>query len=385
MSGWVIQRGPRSFAAVVYLGKNSETGKKKYKWTSGFHTKREAEAHLTLLASHPALGSGVGPFGDTRLRLGEYLQEWLRTLQLSGKERRRREEYIQLHIQPALGHVPLARIHPITLEDFFAKRRERGTNQTTDHHIFSILRAALNRAVRLGLIAANPCTHVNPPQRRKFTPWMWTPEETVAFLVEAKGSSQYYPVFLTAIGTGLRAGELFALRWRDVDLENGVAFVTQTIERAPGGGFVFHEFPKTKHSRRVVRLPDVVRGELQTLRKKQREQKLRLGPQYHDYDLIFCQPNGLPLHPNNIRGRSMRSVMSRAGVPRIRFHDLRHLHATLLIRAGISPKVVQERLGHSALSFTLAQYTHVLPDMQKQAADSANTLLIQAKGVAEAI
>jgi integrase len=200
---------------------------------------------------------------------------------------------------------------------------------------------------------------------------------------EAKRSSQHYRLYLAALLTGMRQGELLGLRWRDADLALGVASVQQTFYRL-GKQMLFKE-PQTAKARRTIALPAILVGELRALRHEQEENHRLLGADYQDYGLVFCQANGNPLHGHNITQGDLRRALAleglrkelRAngmpeeslpkGLPRIRFHDLRHSHATLLLQQGEHPKVVSERLGHSGVGITLDTYSHVLPGLQEQA------------------
>jgi len=176
-------------------------------------------------------------------------------------------------------------------------------------------------------------------------------------------------MYLTAIATGMRQSEILGLRWRDIDFITGRASVSQIYCRGD-----FKE-PKTAKSRRAVDFPKRLLQELQHVREIQTESKRQLGPGYEDSDLVFCQRNGSPLHVRNVIRRDFEPLMRRAAVPRIRFHDLRHLHATFLLRAGTHPKVVSERLGHSRVGVTLDIYSHVVPGLQAQAAHQVDLFL----------
>lgn len=404
MAGCVVQRGPHNWAAVIYCGTDPATKKRRQKWTSGFPTRKAAEAHLAAIANNPALGAGIGPMGNARLRLGDWIREWLSLAQgLSAHERRTRESYIDCHIVPDLGHIPLARLHPLTLERYFARRREalrcspcrkwydaaEGAESctkcarpltryspTTDHKVFKFLREALNRAVELGLIAANPCAHVQPPTPEKFKRTVFTQDEMGRFLAEALRSSRYGPFYLILAGTGLRPGEALALMWRHVDLEKGVVWVTHTLERPAGGGWQLREFPKSVHGRRVVRLPEQCVDALREIRRRVVAERLKAGASYTDLGLVFCQPSGKPLHGHNINLRDLKAICRRAKVPEIRVYDLRHLHATTLANDGVNPKEIQQRLGHHAASYTFDQYIHTPAHHQEASAAAANRLLI---------
>jgi integrase len=183
------------------------------------------------------------------------------------------------------------------------------------------------------------------------------------FLAEAKRSSPHYLLYVTAILTGMRQGELLALRWRHVDLLLGTITVQQTLCRL-GREVTFKE-PKTPKSRRTIAVPPLLHEVLRQARGKA-----------SDDALVFCQPNGKPLHGHNITRRDLREVLKRAKVPRLRFHDLRHAHASHLLKQGVPVKVVQERLGHATPAVTLGIYAHVLPHMQEQAARQLEAQLL---------
>jgi integrase len=190
-------------------------------------------------------------------------------------------------------------------------------------------------------------------------------EQVRLFLGEAKKTSPYYPLYLAAVTTGMRQGELLGLRWQDVDLGLRTASIQQTFYRL--GKEQIFKAPKTDKGRRNVALPQVLVEELHRLREKQKEYRQLFGSAHQNHGLVFCQPDGGPLHAHNITQRDLRQVLKRAGLPRLRFHDLRHCHASLLLKQGVHPKIVQERLGHSSPAFTLHVYSHLLPGMQEEA------------------
>ncbi|MDQ7849316.1 MAG: site-specific integrase [Armatimonadota bacterium] len=263
-----------------------------------------------------------------------------------------------------------------------SRKLQDGLAPTSVQTHYRLLHEALGHAVRWGLLTRNPAATADPPKRRRFEPHVWDEEQVRLFLAEAKRASRYYPLYLTAVMTGMRAGELAGLRWQDVDLTYGVASVRQTLYRLNGSTAAgrapqtVFKTPKTAVSRRAVALPEAVVDALRTLRADQDENRRLLGPDYHDYGLVFCQPNGKPLHLHNVVRRDFRRTINRAGVPRIRFHDLRHLHASYLARAGVPPKVAQERLGHATPGFTMQVYTHVLAGQQEAAARAVEAHLL---------
>lgn len=201
---------------------------------------------------------------------------------------------------------------------------------------------------------------------------VWDQNQIYRFLEDAR-SSAYFRLYLAAITTGMRQGELLALRWQDVDLIRGTAQVRQTFYRL-GKEHLFKE-PKSDKSRRSIPLPSFMVEELLTLREEQEKQRQIFGDAYEDHDLIFCQADGKPLHAQNIVRRDFKATIKKAGLPVIRFHDLRHCHATILLHHGVHPKVVSERLGHSGIAITMDIYSHVLPGIQEQAVQILQNML----------
>jgi integrase len=348
----------------MYIGRDPQTGKPRQKWFR-FRTLREAEAAQAQL-NVQLQGGGFLP--NTRLRVSEYLEQWLQDYAVGAVGQttlRTYQDIVRLHFVPAFGLVPLPKLTPHSIQKFYSQKLQEGLSSTTVNKIHRVLREALGHAVRWGLISRNPATMVDPPRPRKVEMLVWDDEQIRLFLAEAKRSSPYHGLYLTALLTGMRQGELLGLRWQDVDLTVGVASVRQTLYRL-GGQLIIKE-PKTPKSRRQVALSPIVVEELRQLREKQTEHRQQLGDAYMDYNLVFCQEDGKPLHAHNIVQRDFRRISDRAGLRRIRFHDLRHCHATLLLHLGVHPKIVQERLGHANISMTLDTYSHVVPGMQEQA------------------
>ncbi len=362
MRGHIRKRG-KSWAVVIFLGRG-EQGRRRYKWYS-HPTRREAQTHLNALLMQTQLGASLPP---SRLKLGEYLEQWLQDY-APGRVREttlRAYTYcVRHHISPELGAIPMLRITAPAIHAWLAKMQQKNLSPATVHQAFRVLRGALRQAVTWGMLPQSPVGMVRAPRVPTKEMRVWDEEQIRLFLAEAKRSSACYPLYLTAILTGMRQGELLALRWQDVDWTYGRASVRQTLVRVKGQT-LFRE-PKSPRSRRTITLPAVVLEALRTVNADQGDIRSLLGTEYADHSLVFCQPNGKPLHAHNLVQRDFRRVAKRAGLPRIRFHDLRHTHATLLLREGVHPKVVQERLGHSQISTTLDTYSHVLPGMQEDA------------------
>ncbi len=372
MRGYIVKRGPHSFAAVVYLGRDSQTGKERRRWYS-FKTRREAEVALAHLVGRVISGDTLP---STKVRLAEFFDIWLRDYVEAGVAPTTQASYretIRVHLAPALGHVPLARLAPQAIQSYIADKLRQGLSPTTVRYHIAVLHKALAHAVKWGLLAHNPADRVDLPRKVRPEIHVWDGEQLQLFLAEAKRSSPHYRLYLAAITTGMRQGELLGLRWQDVDLVAGVASIQQTLYRL--GKTLLMKEPKSSRSRRTVTLPPVLVKELRCIQDEQVERQRELADAYENHGLVFCQLHGKPLHAHNIVQRDFRPVMKRADLPRIRFHDLRHCHATLLLQQGVHPKVVQERLGHSTISMTLDTYSHVVPGLQEKAvADLQNRL-----------
>ncbi|HEY8416383.1 MAG TPA: site-specific integrase [Thermaerobacter sp.] len=376
MRGHIRKRG-RSWAVVIYEGKDEATGRKRYRWYGGFRTRAEAERELARLLNDWHTGTYVQP---ERMTVAEYLRFWLEDVRsrVAPTTYQRYAIIVEQHLIPALGRHPLQKLHPAHIHAYYQQALVRGrrngrgglSKRTVLHH-HRVLHAALEYAVRLQLLPRNPADVVRPPRPEKREMQVLDPEG-VQRLLEAARHRRLYVAILLAVTTGMRRGEILALRWEDVDLEAGVIRVRQTLVRTKEG-LQFTD-PKTDHSRRVIRIGPAVVQALRRHRAQQAEEKLRLGPAYQDHGLVVARTDGQPYSPGEF-SRTFTELARQAGVPHLRFHDLRHTHATLLLRAGTPIKAVTERLGHASAAFTLDTYGHSLPDMQEAAARVADELV----------
>jgi len=248
---------------------------------------------------------------------------------------------------------------------FYREKLDAGFSAATVHKMHVVLHKALDQAVRDGLIPRNVTEAVKVPQIKREEIQALCPEETKR-LLEAAREDRFEALYVLAVTTGLRQGELLALKWDDMDLERRVLRVRRTLTRVKGK--VSLGEPKTAKSRRSVKLTAIAAAALQEHLSRQLEEIDRVGPLYSDDGLIFATERGTPVNPTNLRQRSFAPLLERAKLRKIRFHDLRHTCATLLLERNINPKIVSEMLGHSSISITLDTYSHVLPDMQDGAA-----------------
>lgn len=391
MRGSVRKRGKNSWAVIIELGRDPQTGKRRQKWYA-HKTRKEADVHLAQIVSAMQGGAWTPP---ARILLVDFLEQWVRDYAAGAVGPvtiRNYTEITRKQLTPKLGHVPLAQLSGQAIQGYLSSKLQDGYHPNTVAKHLRVLRQALKHAVKWGLLVRNPAAMADPPKQRRREIPVWDEEQVRVFLAEAKRASRLYPLFLTAIMTGMREGELLGLRWADVDLALGIASVRQTFVRL-GRRQLFKE-PKTAAARRAIALPPIVVGALRELKAEQDENRKLLSGDYKDYGLVFCQPTGKPLHAHNVVRRDFRRVqelralwedLRRQGVaeehlpkplPHITFHDLRHAHASYLARAGVPAKVAQERLGHATPHFTLQVYTHTLAGQQEAAAHAVEALLL---------
>jgi integrase len=365
MKGYFRKRGTK-WSFSVDIGRDAGTGKRKQKTVSGFKTKKEAEKSCAELISQIENGNYVENTKDT---LSSFLNDWL---EMKGKQTLKAttlDTYtrtINSRISPAIGKMKLFEIQPIHIQRFYSDLFEEGLSHEYVLLIHRILRSAFNTAYKWQLLQKNVMDHVEIPKVPKKEMKTWTLEQAQKFLSYVNETdAQYYIAYYLAIYTGMRRGEIFGLRWKSIDFDNYKISITQTLSWVSGKGLIFQD-AKTRESHRSISISTSVVEELKIHQEEQNKQKLRLGAAYTDNDLVCPSSTG---HPANtqIAVHYFKVYSERAGVPVIRFHDLRHTHATLLLKLGENPKVVSERLGHSTIQLTLDRYSHVLPDMQKEA------------------
>ncbi|MDO8690228.1 MAG: tyrosine-type recombinase/integrase [Dehalococcoidia bacterium] len=309
-----------------------------------------------------------------RLTVAQFLAQWLETtaptVRLSTLTRY--EEYARLHAVPELGTVKLARLTPQHLQKLYAQKLEAGLSPMTVRHLHAVMHRALSQALRWGLVATNVADAVDAPRVKRQEIKALSPEEARRLIDAGKGD-RFEALYVLALSTGLRQGEMLGLRWKDVDLEGGCLQVVGTLQRSHHGLAITE--PKTARSRRQVGLTDAARDALRQHRTGQLEERLQAGPLWEDSDLVFPNDTGRPMDAGNLLRRYFSPLLKKAGLSHIRFHDLRHSAATLLLSQGINAKVIQEMLVHSSNALTLDTYSHVLPTMQREAREDMEAIL----------
>lgn len=380
--------GRHRYLVTVETGRDAGGGRIRKTKTVYGDSKREARERAQSLLNAWLAELDQGTYVEpSSMTLRQYLRHWLEHAapSLAPRTVEGYRYIIESHLIPALGHIPLSKLTPLAIQNYYARALRDGrkdgagglSNRSVEFH-HAVLRRALGQAVRWRLLAQNPCLAVDPPRAgRRHDMTILGPEQVKA-LLEAAAKTRDYALILTAVTTGLRRGELLALRWDDVDLQRRVIHVRHALQRIKGRGLVLRE-PKTVRSRRQVSLPESTVEALRRLRAEQARNRLRLGPRYQDNGLVFCLPDGRPLDPPGLT-RRFRRLADGLGFTTLRFHDLRHTHASMLLAQGVHPKVVQDRLGHESIQQTIDTYSHLFPDLQREAAAQVDQWLFGRAG-----
>lgn len=361
MTGHVRQRSQGSWELVIYLGRGTD-GKPKYQSRTVKGSKREADKALREWLNALEKGVSVKP---TRETVSAYLLKWLEgvkpTLTVTSYERY--EQTVRVHLIPELGSLQLDRLTAADVKAFHGRLLEKGFTAKSVLLYHRILGRALAAAVDSDLLIRNPCSKARPPKPETRKPETLGEDAIESLLTQTRGS-RYHIAILIAATTGLRLGEIAALRWRDIDLERGLLTVRGTVAATKQGLSI--KAPKTAKAQRPVVLPSRTVEALRRHKGEQAERRLLFGPIYRNNDLAFCREDGTLLRPSNVSA-AISALMKRLGLS-LTFHGLRHTHASHLLAENVHPKVVSERLGHANISITLDTYSHLLPSLQEEAA-----------------
>jgi len=372
MRGHIRKRSKGSWTIVLSLGRDPQTGKKKYQWQSVKGTKRQAEQVLADLLHRLDTGDFIKP---TRRTVGDFLRQWVRDYAWGNLSPRTAEGYectIKRHLIPELGLLPLPQLTPQHIQQYYTDKLANGrrdgkgglsASSVRYHH--NVLHDALESAVKWGLLGRNPADAATPPRLQRCE-MQTLDEEDIHTFLEAARNTPYYALFYTALYTGMRRSELLALRWSDVDLDLAQVSVSRALHQLQNRMLVFRT-PKTVKSRRMVDLPPSAALVLREHKEHQQAIRTLMGIALQPDDLIFSHADGKPLLPDTVT-HAWINLARHTGLRGVRLHDSRHSHATIMLKAGIHPKVVQERLGHASIQITLDTYSHTVPGLQKAAA-----------------
>jgi integrase len=378
MRGSVRKRGS-TYTYWLDVGPDPVTGRRRQRTKGGFRTKRECQKALNEAIAAVQAGMFVEP--SKRTVRSFLLDEWLPSVQLTNLRPGTWENYrihVQAHIVPALGPVELQRLSPAQLNAFYrhllteAGKDGQGLASKTVRNIHNILHRGLKDAMRWGYVVRNVADAADPPKGKSAEMRVWTPEQLRVFLDHVR-EDDLYAAWLLITTTGMRRGELAGLRWVDVDLEAARLSIRQprvVVANAPQTSE-----PKTARGRRALALDPVTVAALRRHRARQLEHKLAVGARYLESGLVFTWLDGSPIHPLRF-SRWFEQHARRAGLPKIRLHDLRHSYASAALAAGVPAKVISERLGHTTIAVTMDIYSHVLPGLDREAADTVARLIL---------
>jgi integrase len=363
MTGQIIKRG-ESWTVRIFLGRDAN-GKRKYFNKTIRGTKKDAQKYLTAKLREKDLGVFIEP---ASIAFSEYLDKWLLE---SAKPRLREatlESYtglLRTHVRGRLGSLKLSDIKPLDVQKLYNQMTESSLSPRTVRYVHTILKSAFSQAIRWQMLSVNPCDVANLPRQKKTEMKALSPEQAKTFLNVSK-SYKHGLIFAFALASGMRPEEYLALKWSDLDFERHTATVQRTLTWRKGGGWYFSE-PKTARSRRTIPLPENLFMELKSHKRQQSEAMLKLGQSYERNNFVFATEDGTPIRYGNLTKRYFHKILEKADLKGFRLYDLRHTTATLLLSEGVNPKIVSERLGHASIVLTLDTYSHILPDMQKEA------------------
>jgi len=361
MRGYIRQKGKSSWQIQVYAGTGPD-GKYRRHFETIHGRKSDAQKRLNELLVSLEKGIYTPP---GRLTVAEHLHNWLEgyvKTNCSPRTLDSHQSIIETHLIPALGQFQLKHLHPQAIQSYYGKACERLSARSVHYH-HRILSQSLKYAVRQGYLGRNPCELVDPPSWKGKTMRTLTPSE-VEVLFENAQDNYYYPVIYTAVSTGLRQAELLGLRWRDIDLDMLSISVSQVLYKR-GGICVFKE-PKTAHSRRRVAMTPKLALYLREYKVEREWLYQQLGKPLTLDDLVFTSVAGKPIDPGVV-SHTFARIAKQAGLNGVRFHDLRHTFASLMLLRGAKPKVICEALGHSSVAFTMDTYSHIIEGMQEDA------------------
>lgn len=361
MRGSIRSRGQNSWQLQVYTGKDTAGKPTRYMETVR-GKKADAQKRLTELLS--GLDKGIAP-PSSKMTVGQHFESWLDGYVKTNCSTRTYDGYesiIRHHLAPAFGSLALKQLTPQAIQAYYGRTTDTLSNRTI-LHFHRVLSQSLKYGVRQGYLWRNPCDMVDPPSPHRNTMRTLTIDEAVKLLEVAKDSF-FYPIIYLAISTGLRQAEILGLRWRDIDLDMASLSVNQVLYKS-GTKAIFKE-PKTNRSRRRVALTAKLGLFLRGYKVERISMSHQLGKTLGLDDLVFTSYQGEPLNAS-VLSHAFSRLAKEAGLGAVRFHDLRHTFASLMLLRGAKPKVISEALGHASVAFTMDVYSHIIEGMQEDA------------------
>lgn len=368
-----IHQRTRDGRWVAVLDIGWKDGKRSRKTYTGATRKEAADK---LRAGQREKDNGAAP-STARQTVGQFLDQWLTDVVKSSVRPRTFNSYemhVRLYLKPGLGHHQISKLTPQHVQKVMNDRLQAGLSPRSVQYMRAILRRALGQAVKWDIVSRNVATLVDPPKSERHESEWLSPDQARTFLSSVKGD-RLEALYSVAVALGLRQGEALGLRWLDIDFDAATITVRKSLMRLDGK--VILAEPKTRQSRRTIPLPASIAVTLREHRRRHLEERLLLGPDWKGFDggdLVFTTATGTPLDPRNL-SRQFKAALTRAGLPDMRWHDLRHSCASLLLARYVPPRVVMETLGHSQIGLTLNTYSHVIPSLQQDAAALMDGLL----------
>ena len=344
---------------------------------NGLYGKTRKEVQDKLRAAQRDIDAGLD-LSAGRQTVAQYLDSWLAGSVKPSARIKTYEGYesiVRVRVAPRLGKRPLAKLAPLDLQALYTELAGAGLSSRSVHHTHRVLHRAFVQAVRWNLITRNPCDGAQGPRATRAEMSVWTPEEADTFLMSTR-QLPVHALYILALTTEMRQGELLGLKWSDADLGTGTVAVRRSLQQQRGKGLVLEE-PKTARSRRSVRLSQRAIVALRAHQDRQAFNRRAAGSEWIESDLVFCDSVGKPLDPSYQTAIFKRAVAA-AGLPAIRFHDMRHTAATILLSRGVHVKLVSELLGHATIVLTLDTYSHLIPAMHGDAAAAMDAVFAAA-------
>lgn len=393
--GSIYQRKDGRWVAQATVGRDYETGKPK-RITFYGKTRKEVSEKLSAALHDVQNGTFVEP---TKITFADWLDTWLKEYakpQVRPTTYDSYEYLIRVHIKPGLGGTYLKDLQPAQIQRFYNQKlqepkmdrcKEENRKKNPDREIqflsprtvrymHIVIHESLEQALKEGKITRNPAKATRPPKVEKKEANYMNMDDIARFLRDIAGD-RWYPVFITVLGSGLRLGEVAALKWSKIDLQKGAIYVNEAVSRVkndaetgPKTKLIFQN-TKTQKGMRTIPLPADVVNELKRLKARQAQEKFMLGKAYQDQGFVFTWEDGRMVDPGYL-SKYFLKLIRKSGIPNIHFHSLRHTYASMMLQADVHPKVVQEIIGHSTIGMTLDTYSHVMPGLKEAAAEKLN-------------
>lgn len=363
-----------TWSFTIELGRDLSTGKRKQITRRGFNSKKEAE----LAAHQMTIDVENETFvNEKNVLFKDFIIDYLQIIAepaVKASTYRGYKSAVEKRLIPKFGHMKIKNLAPKMVSSYYNELLKEGLTEEFIQYIHSILKNASKTAIDWKYIKNDFMNNVKAPRRKKKNVETWSIDECNTFLNRMRGQKDHiFILYYLAIYTGMRRGELLGLKWKDIDFEKKRIFVQHSLYYISGQGLVI-QTPKTNSGNRNISITDEMIGELQSYKIKKQEQLLKVGLKLIEDHFVVSAFGGEPVNPNTIHKQFLYDIKL-AGMKRIRFHDLRHTHATIMLEIGENSKVVSERLGHSNVTITLDKYSHVTPNIQDSSAENFSKAL----------